>query len=128
MDILVATDVAARGLDIDNITHVVNFDVPSDSESYVHRIGRTGRAGNTGVALTFITPREFRQLKLIERSIKTKIIRGTLPPTPACWNGSGNRLYPRCRPSWNRTGIRTICPLWKPWKRTMMSRISPLLP
>lgn len=79
VDILVATDVAARGLDIDNITHVVNFDVPSDSESYVHRIGRTGRAGNTGVALTFITPREFRQLKLIERSIKTKIVRGTLP-------------------------------------------------
>jgi len=79
VDILVATDVAARGLDIDNITHVVNFDVPSDSESYVHRIGRTGRAGNSGVALTFITPREFRQLKLIERSIKTKIIRGTLP-------------------------------------------------
>ncbi|WP_337465324.1 C-terminal helicase domain-containing protein, partial [Acidaminococcus timonensis] len=79
VDILVATDVAARGLDIDNITHVVNFDVPSDSESYVHRIGRTGRAGNTGVALTFITPREFRQLKLIERSIKTRIIRGTLP-------------------------------------------------
>lgn len=79
VDILVATDVAARGLDIDNITHVVNFDVPSDSESYVHRIGRTGRAGNSGVALTFITPREFRQLKLIERSIKTKILRGTLP-------------------------------------------------
>ena len=79
VDILVATDVAARGLDIDNITHVVNFDIPQDPESYVHRIGRTGRAGNTGVALTFITPREFRQLKLIERSIKTKIIRGTLP-------------------------------------------------
>ncbi|MCI2115628.1 MAG: DEAD/DEAH box helicase [Acidaminococcus sp.] len=79
VDILVATDVAARGLDIDNITHVVNFDVPQDPESYVHRIGRTGRAGNTGVSLTFITPREFRQLKLIERTIKTKIIRGTLP-------------------------------------------------
>lgn len=79
VDILVATDVAARGIDIDNITHVVNFDVPQDPESYVHRIGRTGRAGNTGVALTFITPREFRQLKLIERSVKTKIIRGQLP-------------------------------------------------
>ena len=79
VDILVATDVAARGLDIDNITHVVNFDVPQDPESFVHRIGRTGRAGNTGVSLTFITPREFRQLKLIERTIKTKIIRGTLP-------------------------------------------------
>ncbi|MDD3395899.1 MAG: DEAD/DEAH box helicase [Acidaminococcaceae bacterium] len=78
-DILVATDVAARGLDIDNITHVVNFDIPSDPESYVHRIGRTGRAGNSGIALTFITPREFRQLKLIERSVKTKITRRQLP-------------------------------------------------
>ena len=53
-DILIATDVAARGIDIDNITHVINFDIPQDPESYVHRIGRTGRAGNTGVAMTFI--------------------------------------------------------------------------
>lgn len=78
-DILIATDVAARGLDIDNITHVVNFDIPQDPESYVHRIGRTGRAGNTGIAMTFITPREFRQLKLIERTVKTKIVRRQLP-------------------------------------------------
>ena len=61
-EVLIATDVAARGIDIDNITHVINFDIPQDPESYVHRIGRTGRAGNTGVAMTFITPREFRQL------------------------------------------------------------------
>lgn len=79
IDILVATDVAARGLDIDNITHVVNFDIPQDPESYVHRIGRTGRAGNSGIAITFITPREFRQLKLIERIVKTKIVRRELP-------------------------------------------------
>ncbi len=79
IDILIATDVAARGIDIDNITHVVNFDIPQDPESYVHRIGRTGRAGNTGVAMTFITPREFRQLKLIERMAKTKIQRRQLP-------------------------------------------------
>lgn len=79
VDILIATDVAARGLDIDNITHVVNYDIPQDPESYVHRIGRTGRAGNTGIAMTFITPREFRQLKLIERTVKTKIMRGQLP-------------------------------------------------
>ena len=80
-DILIATDVAARGIDIDNITHVINFDIPQDPESYVHRIGRTGRAGNTGVAMTFITPREFRQLKLIERTTKTKITRRQLPTT-----------------------------------------------
>ncbi|HIU64480.1 MAG TPA: DEAD/DEAH box helicase [Candidatus Avacidaminococcus intestinavium] len=79
VDILIATDVAARGLDIENITHVVNFDIPQDPESYVHRIGRTGRAGNKGVALTFITPREFRQLKLIERAVNIKIIRRQLP-------------------------------------------------
>ena len=78
-DVLIATDVAARGLDIDNITHVVNYDIPQDPESYVHRIGRTGRAGNKGVAMTFITPREFRQLKLIERVAKTRIIRKAIP-------------------------------------------------
>lgn len=80
-DILIATDVAARGIDIDNITHVINFDIPQDPESYVHRIGRTGRAGNTGTAMTFITPREFRQLKLIERAANTKITRRQLPTT-----------------------------------------------
>lgn len=79
VDILIATDVAARGIDIDNITHVINFDIPQDPESYVHRIGRTGRAGNTGVAMTFITPREFRQLKLIEKIAHTKIMRRQLP-------------------------------------------------
>ena len=81
LDILIATDVAARGIDIDNITHVINFDIPQDPESYVHRIGRTGRAGNSGIAMTFITPREFRQLKLIERAANTKIQRRALPTT-----------------------------------------------
>ena len=71
-DILIATDVAARGLDIENISHSINYDIPQDPESYVHRIGRTGRAGNKGTAMTFITPREFRQLKLIEKIAKTK--------------------------------------------------------
>ena len=78
-DVLIATDVAARGLDIDSVTHVINYDIPQDPESYVHRIGRTGRAGNTGVAITFITPREFRQLKLIEKIAKTRIVRKSLP-------------------------------------------------
>jgi len=79
LEILVATDVAARGIDIDDITHVVNYDIPQDHESYVHRIGRTGRAGKKGVAMTFIDPREYRQLKLIERLAKTKIVRKQLP-------------------------------------------------
>ncbi len=79
LEILIATDVAARGIDIDDITHVINFDIPQDNESYVHRIGRTGRAGRTGVAITFIEPREYRQLKSIERMTKTKIVRRQIP-------------------------------------------------
>lgn len=79
LEILIATDVAARGLDIEHVSHVVNYDIPQDHESYVHRIGRTGRAGKKGVAITFIGPREYRQLKLIENLAKTRIIRKQLP-------------------------------------------------
>ncbi len=79
IELLVATDVAARGLDIDNVTHVINFDIPQDPESYVHRIGRTGRAGRKGKAITLISSREYRQLRLIERLIKTRIHRQELP-------------------------------------------------
>ncbi|MDR7865539.1 MAG: DEAD/DEAH box helicase [Sporomusaceae bacterium] len=79
LEILVATDVAARGLDIEHVSHVINYDIPQDPESYVHRIGRTGRAGRKGVAITFIEPREFRQLKEIEKLTKTRIIRNQLP-------------------------------------------------
>src|SRR5699024_9359647 len=80
VEVLVATDVAARGLDISGVTHVYNFDIPQDPESYVHRIGRTGRAGRTGEAISFITPREMAHLKLIERTTKSKMKRMT-PPT-----------------------------------------------
>ncbi|TCP27046.1 ATP-dependent RNA helicase DeaD [Scopulibacillus darangshiensis] len=73
VDLLVATDVAARGLDISNVTHVYNFDLPQDPESYVHRIGRTGRAGKTGLALTFITPSEMPHLKAIEAVTKQRM-------------------------------------------------------
>lgn len=79
-EILAATDVAARGLDISGVTHVYNYDVPQGPESYVHRIGRTGRAGNTGLALTFVTPRETGHLRQIEQTIKHKIPRQQ-PPT-----------------------------------------------
>lgn len=79
VSILVATDLAARGLDIDMVSHVFNFDIPEDPDSYVHRIGRTGRAGRDGIAITFVEPRQMRQLKLIEHHIGKKIIRRGLP-------------------------------------------------
>jgi ATP-dependent RNA helicase DeaD len=78
-DVLVATDVAARGLDVKHVSHVVNFDVPVDAESYVHRIGRTGRAGRDGVAITFAEPREHRLLRNIERLTALRIEVGTVP-------------------------------------------------
>lgn len=80
IDVLVATDVAARGLDISGVTHVYNFDIPQDPESYVHRIGRTGRAGKSGVAMTFITPREKSYLQVVERTTKRKMDK-MKPPT-----------------------------------------------
>jgi ATP-dependent RNA helicase DeaD len=79
INLLVATDVAARGLDIDQLTHVVNYDVPSAPESYVHRIGRVGRAGREGTAITLVEPREHRMLKIIERVTKRPITIEKLP-------------------------------------------------
>jgi ATP-dependent RNA helicase DeaD len=73
IDILVATDVAARGLDISGVTHVYNFDIPQDPESYVHRIGRTGRAGKSGMAVTFVTPREMGYLRIVEETTKKRM-------------------------------------------------------
>ncbi len=81
LDILIATDVAARGLDVDRITHVVNYDIPYDTESYVHRIGRTGRAGRTGDAILFVSPREKRLLANIEQATKQKVEEMQLPST-----------------------------------------------
>jgi ATP-dependent RNA helicase DeaD len=79
IDVLVATDVAARGLDISGVTHVYNFDIPQDPESYVHRIGRTGRAGKHGVAITFVTPRERGQLQAVEHTTKKRMERMKTP-------------------------------------------------
>jgi ATP-dependent RNA helicase DeaD len=79
LDILVATDVAARGLDVDRISHVVNYDIPHDTESYVHRIGRTGRAGRSGEALLFVAPRERRLLDAIERATRQPLTEMQLP-------------------------------------------------
>ncbi|HVK43761.1 MAG TPA: DEAD/DEAH box helicase [Micropruina sp.] len=79
LDVLVATDVAARGLDVDRISHVVNFDIPTDTESYVHRIGRTGRAGRHGEAISFVTPRERRLLRDIERATGQELSHMQIP-------------------------------------------------
>ncbi|GAA4264899.1 DEAD/DEAH box helicase [Frondihabitans peucedani] len=79
LDILVATDVAARGLDVDRISHVVNYDIPIDTESYVHRIGRTGRAGRSGAAISFVTPRERRLLGAIEKATRQPLTQMQLP-------------------------------------------------
>ena len=79
IDILIATDVAARGLDVERISHVLNYDIPHDTESYVHRIGRTGRAGRSGAALLFVTPRERHLLKAIEKATRQKLTEAELP-------------------------------------------------
>jgi ATP-dependent RNA helicase DeaD len=83
IDILVATDVAARGLDVERISHVFNFDIPYDTESYVHRIGRTGRAGRAGEAILFVTPRERGMLRAIERATRQPITQMQLPTVAA---------------------------------------------
>src|ERR1043166_5280552 len=79
LDIIVATDIAARGLDVDRISHVINYDIPSDTEAYIHRIGRTGRAGRKGEAILFVAPRERHMLKMIERATRQNIASMELP-------------------------------------------------
>lgn len=79
IDILVATDVAGRGIDVENISHVINYSIPQTPESYIHRIGRTGRAGKSGIAVTFVTPRQYKLLQLIEKTARTKLSRQRVP-------------------------------------------------
>lgn len=79
LNVLIATDVAARGIDVSDLTHVINYSIPQEAESYVHRIGRTGRAGKKGVAITFITPKEINKLLQIERLTKSKITKEKVP-------------------------------------------------
>ena len=95
LDILVATDVAARGLDVERISHVVNYDIPHDTEAYVHRIGRTGRAGREGDAILFVAPREKRMLQAIERATRQPIELMQLPSTDAVNNRRIERFKQR---------------------------------
>ncbi len=92
---LVATDVAARGIDVSGVTHVYNFDIPQDPESYVHRIGRTGRAGRHGVSVTFVTPMEMNYLRGIEKLTKVRML-PLKPPTSDEASGSIKRCSDRC--------------------------------
>jgi ATP-dependent RNA helicase DeaD len=85
-NILIATDVAARGIDINNLTHVINYSIPQDPEAYIHRVGRTGRAGNKGTAITFVTPAEYKKLTHIKRAVKTDIKKQKLPDAEAVAN------------------------------------------
>ena len=89
LDVLVATDVAARGLDVERISHVINYDLPIDTESYVHRIGRTGRAGRTGDAISFVTPRERRMLGAIEKATRATV---AIMPMPSAGEVNATRL------------------------------------
>jgi len=92
-EFLVATDVAGRGIDVDALELVVNYDLPYDPEDYVHRIGRTGRAGKKGVAMTFVTGRDFNKLQFLERFTKTKIRRGTIPTIGEVEGKRAEQLY-----------------------------------
>ena len=92
IEILVATDVAARGLDVSDVTHVFNYHIPFDTESYVHRIGRTGRAGKTGEAISLITPSEFKSLIKIEKVTKTKLIPNIIPTLDDVQKKHNNKL------------------------------------
>ena len=82
MRVLVATDIASRGIDVTNIELVVNFDIPEQTEDYVHRIGRTGRAGRSGKAISFVTPDQKNDLRMIEKLIKSKLSISPLPNLP----------------------------------------------
>ncbi|MCZ8063784.1 DEAD/DEAH box helicase [Silanimonas sp.] len=105
IDILVATDVAARGLDVERISHVLNYDIPYDTESYVHRIGRTGRAGRSGEAILFVSPRERGMLKAIERATRQPIEPMTLPSVQAVNDSRISRFLDRITQARQLEGI-----------------------
>ncbi len=94
-NLLLATDVAARGIDVSHLTHVVNYSIPQGPEAYVHRIGRTGRAGNTGTAITFVTPSEFRKLTYLKREVKGDIRKEELPNPESIVSRKKSRIVER---------------------------------
>jgi ATP-dependent RNA helicase DeaD len=111
LDIVVATDVAARGLDVQRISHVINYDLPHDSESYVHRIGRTGRAGRRGIAIVFLTPRQRGKLRLIEKATKQTITVMELPTAKDVNAGRIERFKTKIRQALEADGLELFARL-----------------
>ena len=111
LEFLVATDVAARGIDVENITHVINYDLPQDIESYVHRIGRTGRANKTGIAYTLVTAREYMTLKQIEKITKSKIKRKDIPTIDDIFHSKYKSMLDRVKETLENEEYKRFVPL-----------------
>ncbi|MCQ9366963.1 DEAD/DEAH box helicase [Brevibacterium sp. 50QC2O2] len=117
IDILVATDVAARGLDVERISLVVNYDVPHDTESYVHRIGRTGRAGRSGEAILFVTPREDRMLRQIEKATRQKVEPLVLPTVEELTNTRVEKFKTRINDALTTQDLTEVRPVIEAFER-----------
>jgi ATP-dependent RNA helicase DeaD len=111
LEFLVATDVAARGIDVENVTHVINYDLPQDIESYVHRIGRTGRANREGTAYTLVTPREYMTLKQIEKVTKSKIKRKDIPTIDDIFYAKYQNIFGRVKETLEAEDYKRFVPL-----------------
>jgi ATP-dependent RNA helicase DeaD len=111
LEFLVATDVAARGIDVENVSHVVNYDLPQDTESYVHRIGRTGRANREGIAYTLVTAREYMTLKHIEKATKSKIKRKEIPTVDEIFMTKYKSIIVRVKETLDQGDYKRFVPL-----------------
>ncbi|PJI10369.1 MULTISPECIES: DEAD/DEAH box helicase [Clostridium] len=110
IDFLVATDVAARGIDVHNVSHVINYDIPQDMESYVHRIGRTGRANAEGTAYSLVTPKEYIMIKQIEKFTKSKIRRKEIPTVDDIFETKYNNLIDKIRKNIEKDDFKKYVP------------------
>lgn len=111
LDFMVATDVAARGIDVENVTHVINYDLPQDTESYVHRIGRTGRAHKEGIAYTLVTSREYMSLKQIEKATRSKIRRKEIPTIDEIFSAKYKNILTKVRGTLENGEYKKFVPL-----------------
>ncbi len=111
LEFLVATDVAARGIDVEDVTHVINYDLPQDTESYVHRIGRTGRANKEGIAYTLVTAREYMTLKQIEKVTKSKIKRKEIPSIDDIFHSKYKNILNRVKETLEQEDYKKFVPL-----------------